>query len=75
VSALTADRLLVPLDAPGRGNFLTYAAPDAAAMHRRLREAGIVTDVRADRLRLGLGLYHAEAEMPEIAARIARALG
>jgi selenocysteine lyase/cysteine desulfurase len=75
VSALTADRLLVPLDAPGRGNFLTYAAPDAAAMHRRLREAGIVTDVRGDRLRLGLGLYHAEAEMPEIAARIARALG
>jgi selenocysteine lyase/cysteine desulfurase len=75
VSALTADRLLVPLDAPGRGNFLTYAAPDAAAMHRRLREAGIVTDVRADRLRLGLGLYHAEAEMPEIAAKIGKVLG
>ena len=75
VGALAADRLLVPLDAPGRGNFLTYATPDAAAMHRRLQDAGIVTDVRGDRLRLGLGLYHAEAEIPGIAAKIARVLG
>jgi selenocysteine lyase/cysteine desulfurase len=75
VSALTADRLLVPLDAPGRGNFLTFATPDAPSMHRRLGEAGIVTDIRGDRLRLGLGLYHAEAEMPEIAAKIGKVLG
>ncbi|MFW6077499.1 MAG: aminotransferase class V-fold PLP-dependent enzyme [Hyphomicrobiales bacterium] len=75
VGALAADKLLVPLDAPGRGNFLTYATPDAAAMHQRLHEAGIVTDLRGDRLRLGLGLYHAEAEMPDVAARIAVALG
>jgi kynureninase len=74
VAALAAERLLVPLDAPGRGNFLTFARPDATAMHRRLHEAGIVTDVRGDRLRLGVGLYHAEAEMPEIAERIAGVL-
>jgi kynureninase len=74
VAALAAERLLVPLDAPGRGNFLTFATPDAAAMHRRLHEAGIVTDVRGDRLRIGLGLYHAEAEMPHFAERIATAL-
>jgi selenocysteine lyase/cysteine desulfurase len=74
VAALAADRLLVPLDAPGRGNFLTFATPEAAAMHRRLMEAGIVTDVRGDRLRIGLGLYHAEAEMGQFAERIAAAL-
>jgi kynureninase len=74
VAALAAERLLVPLDAPGRGNFLTFATPDATVMHRRLHDAGIVTDVRGDRLRLGLGLYHAEAEMPHIAERIAGAL-
>lgn len=75
IGALAADRLLVPLDAPGRGNFLTYATPEAASMHRRLREAGIVTDVRGDRLRIGLGLYHAEVEMPGIAEKVAAALG
>ena len=55
-------------------NFLVYATPEAAAMHRRRDHAGIVTDRRGDRLRLGLGLYHAEAEIPEIASRIAAAL-
>ncbi len=75
VEALAAGLLLVGLDAPGRGNFLCFATPDAAAIHRRLNEAGIVTDVRGDRLRLGLGLYHAEADVPGIAAGIAAALG
>jgi kynureninase len=73
--ALASGNLLVALDAPGRGSFLVYATPDAATIHRRLHEAGIVTDVRGDRLRLGLGLYHAEADVPEIATAIAAALG
>jgi selenocysteine lyase/cysteine desulfurase len=75
VAALAAGKLLVPLDAAGRGNFLVYATPEAASMHRRLHNAGIVTDLRGDRLRLGLGLYHAEAEIADIAAKIAAALG
>lgn len=75
VGLLGANRLLVPLDLPGRGNFLVYATPEAEQLHRRLDAAGIVTDRRGDRLRFGLGLYHAEAEVPDIAAAIARALG
>lgn len=67
--------LLLPLDEPRRGSFLTFRRPDAAALHDRLASARIVTDVRADRLRIGFGLYHAADDAPRAARRVAAALG
>lgn len=65
-----ADNLVVPLDNPARGNFLTFQSADAGAWYDRLHAAGIVTDVRGDRLRLGFGLYHNAADVEHLIARL-----
>lgn len=57
---LNRSRLLVN-DADRRGHFLTFQLPNAevtAALAGWLREQGIYTDFRGDRIRFGLGLYH-----------------
>ncbi|WP_137046497.1 aminotransferase class V-fold PLP-dependent enzyme [Pseudolabrys sp. FHR47] len=66
----TADNLVVPLDNPARGNFLTFQSADAGAWYDRLHAAGIVTDVRGDRLRLGFGLYHTAADVERLLTRL-----
>ncbi|GGK52077.1 aminotransferase class V-fold PLP-dependent enzyme [Salinarimonas ramus] len=73
-AGLTRADLVVGLDEPNRANFLAFRRPDAAALHERLMAADIVTDVRADVLRFGFGLYHAQVEMGEAARRVAAAL-
>jgi selenocysteine lyase/cysteine desulfurase len=65
-----AERLVVPLGEPARGNFLAFEHPDAAQWYRRLHAAGIVTDVRGTRLRLGFGLYHTAADVERLVARL-----
>lgn len=69
---LQARNLVVPLSEPARGNFLTFAHPQAQAWYQRLHDAGIVTDVRGDRLRIGFGLYHTQADVDAFLARLAR---
>lgn len=57
---LNADTLVVS-DPQQRGHFLTFQLPDAkrtAALAAWLREQGIYTDYRGDRIRFGLALYH-----------------
>lgn len=57
---LNRNSLLVN-DADQRGHFLTFQLPTAettAALAAWLREQGIYTDFRGDRIRFGLGLYH-----------------
>ncbi len=71
---LTRDQLLVPLDTPVRGHFLTYRTDAAGAIDDRLRAAGIVVDHRDDRLRFGFGLYHDLADVPAMADRVVHAL-
>ncbi len=66
--------LLIPLAETRRGNFLTFRRPDAAALHARLAEAHIVTDVRGDRLRTGFGIYHAADDAVAAAGAVAAAL-
>lgn len=66
--------LLVPLDDPGRGNFLAFDTPRAPALHDMLRASGIVTDVRGSVLRMGFGLYHDPGDAGAIAERIIAAL-
>ncbi len=57
--------------APDRGHFLTFRRPDAAAVHDLLDRRNVVTDYRADRLRIGFGLYHGDADVDELLARLA----
>ncbi len=66
---------LVPgLDEVGdRGHFLTFRRPDAGELYAKLHAAGVVTDFRDDRLRIGFGLYHDESAIDELFDRWAAA--
>ncbi len=66
--------LVVPLEEKRRGSFLAFRRPDAEAIKVSLAAEGIITDARGDVLRTGFGLYHAEDDVAEAAARVARAL-
>ncbi|HLJ06971.1 MAG TPA: aminotransferase class V-fold PLP-dependent enzyme [Acidimicrobiia bacterium] len=61
---------LVPgADFAERGHFLTFRFPDpgrAAAVDAALHAAGVVVDHRHDRLRIGFGVYHDEADVEEL---------
>jgi kynureninase len=76
VTALRQARLVTPVapDTP-RGHFLTFETPQAGAIHDRLAAAGIITDVRGDRIRFGFGCYHVADEIAPAVAAIERALG
>ncbi|RAI58787.1 aminotransferase class V-fold PLP-dependent enzyme [Roseicella frigidaeris] len=69
-TGLDPARLAVPLAEPRRGNFLAFDLEDAEAWQARLAAAGIVTDRRGRRLRFGFGLYHTEAEIDRLLARL-----
>ncbi|MDQ1504084.1 MAG: hypothetical protein QOD57_1811, partial [Actinomycetota bacterium] len=62
--------LLPGPDVPDRGHFLTFRMPDAAAVHAALHARGVITDSRHDRLRIGFGLYHDEADVDELVRRL-----
>jgi selenocysteine lyase/cysteine desulfurase len=50
--------------APGpRARYLAFRHPDAQAWKAALARRGVVVDVRDDVLRVGLGLYHDEADL------------
>jgi kynureninase len=67
--------LILGRDAAERGHFLTFRTPRAAAIERALREDDVVVDSRADRLRIGFGLYHDPEDIDELAERVARQVG
>jgi selenocysteine lyase/cysteine desulfurase len=62
--------VLPPPDADPRGHFLSIRLPDAGDVYSRLHDAGIVTDFRGDRLRIGLGLYHDADDVEAIATAV-----
>lgn len=64
----------MPLSEKSRGQFLTFETAAAAEMHTRLLAAGVVTDVRGDRLRFGFGVYHDDADIGRGIARMVSAL-
>ena len=72
VGPFAAERLVVPLSETARGNFLAFEHPEAAQWYRRLHAAGIVTDVRGTRLRLGFGLYHTASDVDRLIARLSK---
>jgi selenocysteine lyase/cysteine desulfurase len=74
VAGLTSAELIVPAGSAQRGNFLAFRSAHAARQQAALSRAGIVTDVRGDVLRIGFGLYHDPADVPEMAERVVAAL-
>jgi selenocysteine lyase/cysteine desulfurase len=67
---------LVPgSDVADRGHFLTFRLPDAAAVHAGLHAAGVIADYRDDRLRIGFGLYHGDADIDDLVRRLATVPG
>jgi selenocysteine lyase/cysteine desulfurase len=75
LSVLHPAQLVVALEQPNRGHFLTFRTPEAGALHQRLLDAGVVTDYRGDRLRFGFGLYHDPEDIERLCERLARVLG
>ncbi len=61
-------QLLNPLDDKPHARFLAFRHPDANAWKAKLLEAGAVTDVRDDVLRVGLGLYHDPEDIDRFAS-------
>ena len=54
-----------------RGHFLTFRVPDAPGVAAGLHAAGVIVDHRHDRLRIGFGLYHDDADVDELLRRLA----
>jgi kynureninase len=75
IGPFAPERLVVPMSEPSRGNFLTFDHPDAAGWYKRLHAAGIVTDVRGTRLRIGFGLYHPGEDVDRLVERLRRGCG
>lgn len=68
------DRLIPDRSFADRGNFLTFRFPGAAEAHARLLEAGVITDCRGNRLRIGFGLYHDDEDVDRLLLRMAERL-
>jgi selenocysteine lyase/cysteine desulfurase len=66
-TALGEAQLLNPLDGAAHARFLAFRHPDAARWYEVLRTRNCITDVRGDVLRVGLGLYHDEADVDAFA--------
>lgn len=66
-------QLVVPIAERNRGQFLVFETERAAEIHARLASRGLMTDVRADRLRVGFAIYHDESDVVEGVRRIAEA--
>ncbi len=65
----SVDRLVLPRHLP-HGNFLTFDLDDAGAVQQRLHAAGVVTDVRGRRLRVGFGVCHVPADVDALLDRL-----
>ncbi|MPZ54776.1 MAG: aminotransferase class V-fold PLP-dependent enzyme [Acidimicrobiia bacterium] len=46
-----------------RGNFLTFVLEDAGEIHRSMAAHGVVTDYRANRWRIGMGIYQDRSDI------------
>lgn len=73
--ALSEADLINPVDNTGsRARFLAFRHANAQAWRQALLDADVVTDVRADTIRFGFGVYQDEADVAELAGRCARAV-
>ena len=58
--------------APGQANFLCFRTPVAESLSRAWMNDNIVTDCRADRLRIGFGIYQGVSDLEGFLRRISR---
>ena len=63
---LAAAELLNPPAPAGRARFLAFRTPQAARWQSWLAERNVITDVRGDVLRIGLGLYHDASDVEQL---------
>lgn len=71
--ALNPEQLVTARGLP-RGNFLALRTPRAGEIQQRLAAQKVIADHREDRLRIGFGIYHDDADVPELLRRCALAL-
>ncbi len=57
---------LIPPEGTERGNFLTYRTNRASELYRKLHDRHVITDYRADRLRIGFGIYHDQSDVDRL---------
>jgi selenocysteine lyase/cysteine desulfurase len=69
-TALGTAELLNPPGAGPQARFLALRSPHAARWRAELLARDVITDVRGDVLRIGLGLYHDEADIAAFAKQI-----
>jgi selenocysteine lyase/cysteine desulfurase len=62
-TALGEAELLNPLAGDSHARFLAFRSPHAQRWQAELMARDVITDVRGDVLRIGLGLYHDEADV------------
>lgn len=67
-TGLGSARLLNPGILQPRARFLALESPRAKAWQQALEAANVVTDLRGDVLRIGLGLYHDETDIDRLIA-------
>lgn len=67
--------ILRPNTTGPNARFLALRHPKATQWKAALMDANIITDARDDVLRIGLGLYHDEADIPAFCAAAKRVLG
>ncbi len=63
--------LVVPVEDPNRGQFLTFRTPQARELTNALKQKRVITDAREDRLRFGFGVYQDEADVDALLGVIA----
>jgi selenocysteine lyase/cysteine desulfurase len=73
LARLPLSSLTPPAGLP-RGNFLTFDLDAAEAVEQRLAAHGILVDRRGRRVRFGFGVYHDDAFVEALLARLRRAL-
>ena len=66
-AALGSAELLNPLNGAPHARFLAFRTSNAQRWYSELMDANCITDVRGDVLRIGLGLYHDEADIARFA--------
>jgi selenocysteine lyase/cysteine desulfurase len=64
--------LLNPITSGPHARFLAFRTPSAQQWYRDLGAAGCMVDVRGDVLRVGLALYHDDADIEHFVALAAR---
>lgn len=70
VLPISSAGLLPGTHAPDRGHFLTFRTDLAGELYDRMHARGVITDRRADRWRIGFGIYHDPSDVDELVARL-----